>query len=70
MHAKIFALLDRQTVDAAQTDRDISEVSVDGFAESQIDFTIQNNKWDDNQRDLDDQCRAVCVKILDRCRSQ
>ena len=47
-------------------DRDISEVSVDAFPKNEIDFTIENNHWDDNQQNLEEQCQRVCQAILYR----
>lgn len=55
--------------DATATDRDISEVSVDEFRKSDIDFTIHNIVWDDGKRFLENQCRQVCESILMKLQS-
>ncbi len=45
-------------------DSDVTETSIDSFAKSEIDFTIFNTTWDDNQKNLDTQCKQICQTIL------
>lgn len=47
-----------------KVDTDVSETSVDEFAKNEIDFTIYNTTWDDNQKNLEKQCKLICETIL------
>jgi hypothetical protein len=58
---KIFII--RVEANGTGTDSDVSEVSVDSFPKNEIDFTIYNKTWNDQQSNLDAQCKNICEAI-------
>ncbi len=58
---KVFVV--RVEAKSQNADSDISEVSVDSFPKNEIDFTIYNMTWNDQQSNLDAQCKNICEAI-------
>jgi len=50
--------------DKGLKDSDITEVSVDSFSTQDIDFTIYNHTWTDQQDRLQKDCERMCDEIM------